>query len=281
MGKTLVGFVTFGNLEFTKLAVNSVIETTGNEIDFFGVVGKPGDAETDDWLCDMGINHTVHMENFGFPYSLNDIYDYAWVMNDYDNLIIMGNDIIVYPFAIDALINFANTTDYNVVSSLQYDVRDLVKEFPETAHLFLKDSMILTDFSSEPWKLFTNYGGKTEVADMKLFDIQNLCLYKKRVFDIIGYTDVNFYPAYYVDNDYARRIVIANLNHCSLVNARFFHFWSRTIHQETGGSNSSYFDNNRKYYRMKWGGNFGSETKNPGIIIDNRDYELDTISKWR
>jgi hypothetical protein len=46
---------------------------------------------------------------------------------------------------------------------------------------------------------------------------------------------------------------------CTLVNARFFHFWSRTIHQETGGSTHSYFDNNRKYYIKKWGGDFGKE----------------------
>jgi GT2 family glycosyltransferase len=279
--KTLVGFCTFGNLNFTKLAVESIIKTTKNDIDFFGVVGKPGDMETLSWLNDMGIPNIYHTENFGFPYSLNDIFDYAWKYNNYDNLIIMGNDIIVYDYAIDSLINIANTTEYLVISALQYDVRDLVKEFPHTKVYFPGSSHKITDFSSECWNLFTNYSDEITIADMQLFDIQNLCLYKRKVFDVIGYADVNFYPAYYVDNDYARRIVIAKLKCCSLVNARFFHFWSRTIHQESGGSNPYYFENNRKYYKMKWGGDFGSETKNPGIIIDKRDYELNVINKWK
>jgi len=279
--KTLIGFVTFGNLPFTQLTVNSIRETTRNEIDFVGVVGKPGDTATLNWLDSVGIPSICHTENFGFPYSLNDIYDYAWKFNDYDNLIIVGNDIVAYPYAIDSLIDYANSTDYLVISALQYDVKNLVRDFPETRGYFTEKTFKITDFSSRCWELFKHYSDKQDVADMRLYDIQNMCLYKKEVFERIGYTDVNFYPAYYVDNDYAMRIIHAKMKCCTLVNARFFHFWSRTIHQETGGSSNNYFENNRKYYKLKWGGDFGKETKNPGIIINNRDYELGAIQNWK
>jgi GT2 family glycosyltransferase len=81
------------------------------------------------------------------------------------------------------------------------------------------------------------------------------------VYDTIGYVDVNFYPAYYSDNDYARRGVNAGLAPvaCTLVNAYYFHFWSRTIHQGSGGSNSRFFNQNRQFYITKWGNDFGSE----------------------
>lgn len=279
--KTLVGIVTFGNHIFTELAIKSIKDTVTKPVSFFVVVGKPGDYDTIDFLKRDGIPHIIHDSNYGFPKSVNDIYDYCWKNNDYDCLIIAGNDIVVYPHAVDSLISLAESSDYECISSLQYDVRDLVREFPETQKYFVGGKYIINDFSSAPWELFKGYSNEPQIADMQLFDIQNLCLYKKSVFDKIGYTDVAFYPAYYIDNDYARRIVNANIKCCSLVNARFFHFWSRTINQGSGGSNAHYFENNRRYYKKKWGGDFGKETIQAPIKIDSRDNELDIINHWK
>lgn len=279
--KVLFGFVTFGNLPFSQLAVKSLRETVKNKHDLFAVVGKPGDWATKEWLDKEGIPNVMHAENLGFPVSLNDIYDYAWKQNNYDAVIIFGNDIVFYPHAGDSLIQLAVSSDYEVISALQYDVKDLIGQFPEVANQFKGATYNIDDFSGEPWKKFTDYSPAQRIADMQLYDIQNLCLYKRSVFEKIGYTDVNFYPAYFVDNDYARRIVKAEIKCCSLVNARFFHFWSRTIHQGSGGSNSSYFKNNENYYRQKWGGKFGEETSHPPLKIDTRVHEIETVRRWR
>ena len=83
MTKNLFAFVTFGNLPFSQLAVKSLRETVKSEYDIFAVVGKPGDWETRKWLQEENIAHTMHSENMGFPFSLNDIYDYAWRFNRY------------------------------------------------------------------------------------------------------------------------------------------------------------------------------------------------------
>jgi GT2 family glycosyltransferase len=298
MNKTLIGIVSFGNIEFTKLTINSIKETTKNEIDFFVVVGKPGDTATEEWLESEKISHIVHEQNWGFPISVNDIYDFAWKIKDYDNLIIVGNDIVAYPYCIDSLINLANESDYEMISALQVDARALRKEYPELEKYLIGVNGIFTDFTAKPWEVFKNYSPEYQIADMQLFDIQNCGLYKKSVFDKIGYTDVNFYPAYYIDNDYARRIVNSGMKCCTLVSARFFHFWSRTIHQETGGSTHGYFDNNRRYYIKKWGNDFGKELwKTPfngmnynlyrdimlpaSIKISDRDNEERIISFWR
>lgn len=278
--KVLVSCVTFGLTDFTKLTIKSIRETTKHQIDFFVVVGKPDDKETIFWLAEEGIPYKVHEQNMGFPYSVNDIYDYAWNEHDYDYLILTGNDVVAYPYCIDSLINLADTTDYQVISALQVDVRSFVTLFPETADLFGPDYRV-TDFSHECWNKFNDYSPIPEIADMQLFDIQNCCLYKRGAFEVLGYTDVNFYPAYYIDNDYARRIVNAGIRCCSMANARFFHFWSRTIKQGSGGSNSHYFENNRRYYIAKWGGDFGKETHDAPIKIDNRNEEQNIIRYWR
>jgi len=280
MSKTLVGMVTFGNIPFSVMALNSVLATTSKELDFFVVVGQPNDIHTVKFLVDNDIPHVVHDKNYGFPYSVNDIYDYAWVKNDYDNLILMGNDIICYPYAIDSMIDLADSSDYKVISALQYDVKDLVREFPETRKYFSGSKYVVTDLKSQCWDKFKGYSPEPNIAEMQLYDIQNLCLYKKEVFEKVGYTDVNFYPAYYIDNDYARRIVNSGMRTCSLVNARFFHFWSRTINQGVAEHNHEYFRNNRSYYIGKWGGDFGKEIIKANVLIDTRENELEHINRW-
>lgn len=279
--KTLLGIVTFGNLEFTKLTVKSILETTKAPLDVFIVVGKPGDNETAEWVKAENIAHIIHDKNYGFPKSVNDIYDYAWVHNDYDYLILAGNDIVAYPYAIDSLVNFATETDYEVISALQYDVRSLILEFPETQKNFEGPNCIIRNFDDKPWEKFTGYSSVYSVGDMRLYDIQNLCLYKKSIFDKVGYTDVNFYPAYFIDNDYARRISLSTAKYCTLGNARFFHFWSRTKLQGSGGSTDHQFVNNQMYYSAKWGGVVGQETRVPNLKIDSRERELESIEFWR
>ncbi len=262
MSKTLIGIVSFGNLPFTKLTIEEIQRTTTKPIEFFIVVGKPGDVETVEYLKAKGIPHIVHDENYGFPYSLNDIYDKAFKKGEYDNLIIAGNDVIAYPTTIDALIETADTTKYAWISAVQYDVKSLVRDFPQTMKFFdPNNNYAFRDFNTRPWDAFKGYDQKKIPCDPGLSDIHNLALYKKEVYDTIGLVDVNFYPAYYSDNDYCRRGVNANLApvSCTLANAYYFHFWSRTIHQGSGGSNGTFFELNRKFYMTKWGGDFGSE----------------------
>ena len=296
--KTLVGIGTFGNVGFTKLAVRSVQETVKNDYSIYLVVGKPGDVETIKFAEEEGIPYEIHPTNLGFPRAVNDIYDAGWVNGDYDNVIIMGNDVVAYPYAIDSLIDTARDADYEWVCSLQYDVRSLIKDFPKTKKLFRGENLIFDYFRGRPWEAFTGYNKDLEIAEIGFSDVQNLCLYKRSVFEKIGYTDVNFYPAYFIDNDYARRAVNANLKACTLINSRYFHLWSRTIHQESGGTTHSAFRHNESISATKWGGQFGGETWRipfnaskyqlaPDVTlygtlnIDSREQELDIINYWK
>jgi GT2 family glycosyltransferase len=299
MNKTLVGIVTFGNTEFTKLAVKSIRETVTYPVDIFLVVGQPGDSETLNWLfSEEDIKFIVHTENMGFPYSCNDIYDFAWKENNYDEVIFMGNDVVVYPNALDILIKQARTTDYEWIGASQFDVKTLVRMYPETKKWFHSDVLKFNAFDSgEPWKVHSGWPNDMDFVHDSFPEVHNLCLYKKSVFDKIGYNDVNFYPAYFEDNDYVRRGVNSKCKGCYMVNAVFFHFWSRTIHQGSGGSNSHFFENNRRYYLTKWGGPFAQEkylipfngndyslTNDlilPGSLkIDSRKDELKIIAFW-
>jgi len=262
--KLLIGMVTFGNLGFTKMAVRSIRETVKTPHNILIVVGKPGDTETMEWVKGQrDIFGIPHKDNLGFPASLNDIYDFAFRHNDYDSVVIMGNDTIALPNTIDRLVAGAER-GYDWVSARELDVRGLVKESPEASKFFSGPDYIFNDFDARPWELAKGYKdlftGDLELSEIGLSDCHNMTLFTRKAFDTIGYVDTNFFPAYYSDNDYVRRAKHLEIATCTVVNSLFFHFWSRTIKQESGGSNHKFFKANAEFYRTKWGGDFANET---------------------
>jgi GT2 family glycosyltransferase len=297
MSETLIGVVTFGGLAFTQLTIKSIRETVTKPYKIFVVVGKPDDTFTTKWLEEEKIPYIKHDINLGFPASVNDIYDFAWKLNSFDNFVAIGNDVIAYPYAIDSLIEVADTTDFEWVCSSQFDVRNLCKDFPETRKFFLGDNYKFHNFTERPWEAFTKWSSEIKTSEAGLSDVHNLALFKKSVFERIGYIDVNFYPAYYEDNDYVRRAVHAGIKSCSLNNSWYFHFWSRTVKQGAGGSTHAFFKMNKKFYIKKWGGDFGEETfqipfngnvhvldgnieLHPTINIQDRNNERDIVKYW-
>lgn len=298
--KTVVGIVTFAGLEFTKLAVKSVEETVKeHDYEICIIVGKPGDTATATWASSRNFPHFVHDTNYGFPYSVNDLYDFTWKQRGYNNLVVMGNDVIAYPYAIDTLIEVADTTKYEWVCARECDVKSLCNGHPEQRKYFKGGDYIFIDYNARPWEAFTQYDKNIVYSEGSgLCNVHNLAIFQRSVFDKIGYIDVNFYPAYYEDNDYARRAVNANIVACTPDNAWYFHFWSRTIKQGTGGSTSKQFRNNRKYYIIKWGADFGKEkykipfdnkihtlttdvNLKPSLKIADRAYEKAAINYWK
>jgi GT2 family glycosyltransferase len=261
--KTLIGIVTYGNVEFTKLTVAAIRETTKSPFDLYIVLGKPDDGMTAAWLQNERIPTVRHAFNNGFPASINDIYDKAFVYGDYDNLIICGNDVIPYPQGIDALIRRASGSDWEWICSSQFDAQSLVDRYPEARQYFEGPELKFTDFTARPWEMHKDIL-PVGVDPNSIKDVRNLTLFKRSVFEKIGYADVNFWPGgYFEDNDYCRRALLAGVKACGLHHSAYFHFWSRTINQgphATDDRRHVRFQRNEQFYKTKWGGPFGEET---------------------
>lgn len=256
MSKTLVGICAFGGLKFLEMGLCALLAEDG--FDVLVIVAKPGDDEMAERLTDLGFYFIRHDTNKGFPAAVNDLYDEAFVHGDYDNLIIMGNDVVPMPGTIGAMIKCADETDYEMVCGSEFNAKFLVENYPEARKFFHGDNLIFQDWGARPWLLHKDKQVGVEPDTRK--DIRNLTLFKRSSFEKVGYDDVNFWPnGYFADNDYGRRCDLLKVKACGLKEAAFFHFTSRTIHQSVSRDHGGYFNRNRVYYTHKYHGEPGSE----------------------
>ena len=284
MSKTLIGIVSYGGLPFLELALRSIQETT-NQADVCVIVAKPGDHEMRDFLNARGILCITHYENKGFPSSVNDLLEAAFVYHgdrgaaifkdgekmEYDNLIIMGNDVVALPGSIDAMIKTADETDYEMVCGSEFNSRFLVTNYPEARQFFHGENLIFNDFAARPWELHQERRSGIEPHARK--DIRNFTLFKRSAFEKVGYADVSFWPnGYFEDNQYCERCDHLGVSACGLLDAPFFHFWSRTIHQGESRQHGKWFGLNKERYD-EW-------KDNPVWKIESREGEAELIKKW-
>lgn len=304
MSKTLIGIVSYGGLPFLELALRSIQETT-DKVDVCVVVAKPDDTEMKRFLHHRNINAISHGMNAGFPASVNDLCDAAFKKDcrfwtgtdgDFDNLIIIGNDVVAMPGAIDAMIETADTTDFEMVCGSEFNAQFLVTNYPEARQFFHGENLIFNDFTARPWELHEER--RTGIEPHQRKDIRNFTLFKRSAFEKAGYADCNFWPnGYFEDNDYALRCDKLGVSACGLAQAAFFHFTSRTIHQNASRDHGGYFSRNGGHYTHKWGGPVGGERYDlpydgrgfqlspdiflqPEMKISSRDQETTIINYW-
>ena len=85
----------------------------------------------------------------------------------------------------------------------------------------------------------------------------HLVVFGKATVDRIGYFDENFYPAYYEDNDYGRRMRVAGTCYSATMTGPL---WSGPVHDvgnavAIGAVDMTRYDLDapRRYYIEKWG----------------------------
>lgn len=299
MSRSLIGVVSFGNLQFLKVFLQSVKETlTTPNTDVIVVVAKPGDEEMCAFLNSEGYKFITNERNVGFPASCNDLYDAAFVHGDYDNLIFCGNDVVVMPGAIDAMIAAADSTNWEMICGSEYNARFMWNNYPECRKYFTDEATLgvtQEGLNARFWELHRDFKNGLEPDTLK--DVRNFTLFKRSAFEKVGYDDVNFWPnGYFCDNCVARRCHATGVTAAGLKEAAFFHFWSRTINEGEPRNHSGYFERNRMYYTHKWHGvpnqekldtpfgggpYFVGNTQIPtGMKIESRDHEAACIEYW-
>lgn len=273
MSKTLICISAFRGLPFLELTLREIQRTTTqSNVDLLVVVADPADNEMVSFLSERSIIHRKDAINRGFASNVNDGYDAAFTHGDYDYLICCGNDVVVTPGAVDSMIETADQTDYQMICGSEFNARFLVNQYPEARPFFKGENLVFSDFSARPWELHRDFREGIEPAARK--DIRNFTLFKRSSFEMAGYDDVNYYPgAYFADNTYGRKCDILGVTAAGLVSAAFFHFTSRSIHQNVARDHGKFFQRNSGHYVHTWGGPVGGERY--ALPYDGRGMTLD------
>lgn len=167
--------------------------------------------------------------NAGINEAFSDGCSYVLVIND---------DVLLSPWTIDRQI--------------------LAMESDEERLLNFTSGMNIGAPTGDPFYVMTHPEPPRETAwgagvDFACFMITERC------FQQVGPFDENFYPAYFEDNDYHRRIILSGLNSRMITNAPYYHYGS-TTQRTNDGVQPKDFELNRQYYKEKWGGVPGAET---------------------
>jgi GT2 family glycosyltransferase len=188
-------------------------------------------------LVSATFHHRRYEYNFGISRSWN------WGIIDgfekgADYVAVLNNDVLLHPDCLDRMVARMERNDLALVSAL--DVRGEVRG-PEDVFQISSSAKIDVPESEHP-----NFSA---------------FLVSRRCWELVGEFDEAFCPAYFEDNDYHYRIVLAGLRAIVYPPAMFYHYGSRTQNEACGGPivPGSRFEENHRYYLRKWGGPPGAE----------------------
>lgn len=163
----------------------------------------------------------------------------AAIGDDCDYVLIINDDIVLHPNAIDVLVElFEQNPTYGLVSST--DARNEFVNSWDITH-------------AEP---LSHVPEVIDAPDFACFMLRPACFHE------VGDFDENFKPAYFEDNDYCYRVVLhPTWEIVRSQNSAFFHHGSQTQNNTQGGPvvPSPQFEMNKQYYKEKWGGVPGRE----------------------
>jgi len=154
-------------------------------------------------------------------------------------VVVLNNDVLCHPDCINRLARRIERNDVALATAV--DVRETVSapeevfRIPPGAHDHLAE---------------------TDHPNFSAFILHRHC------WETVGPFDEAFFPAYFEDNDYHRRIALAGLRAVAHPPAIFYHYGSRTQNEScpTPVVPGDAFERNRDYYIRKWGGPPGAES---------------------
>lgn len=184
--------------------------------------------------------------NQGIKYGIDEGFDYFFVIN---------LDIIFKDTAIDNLIDFAQEKPEALIWTCS--------EWPDRRTFFdveiervSYDKLKLTDGSKEhDWDRYDEHPH----FSCFMINKRTIDMLKRHEKDLAepepGYFDSHFKRAYFEDQDYHQRVLMAGFTAYKCNEALFYHYGSRTIKadKQLEEENVHSYESNRKYFKDKWG----------------------------
>lgn len=200
--------------------------TPGRHLQDIILVDNGSIDDTHSIINEFPIFYIQNKINKGFPYAVNQ--GIRMAIGDF--ICVWNNDMEVSPGWLEPIIE-GFEEDYHMLSADFYEPPTLSLEQFRTSIVSIRNKGILPFAKGAPW------------------------IFKREVFDRIGYFDEQFFPTQCEDTDFLLRMSLAKMRHGLVTGVFLFHHGSVTQKSQLeplyGGY--SYAADNRKKFEDKWG----------------------------
>ena len=182
------------------------------------------------------VQYLESTSNMGVASAWNRGIRYLFTDEKIDKVLVLNNDILLHPSAIEELATAMDGHPHPVITATdvasQCAVPQDVRGLPVPSKRY---------FTDEP--------------EFSCFMIS------REGYELIGEFDPKFHPAYFEDNDYHYRAKLLHKRMVKLNTALYYHYGSRTIKEnaDVADTVNTFYLQNERYYVTKWGGKPGEE----------------------
>ncbi|PNT99191.1 hypothetical protein CDQ85_03715 [Clostridium thermosuccinogenes] len=238
--KTSIIILTYNNLEYNKLCIESIRKYTEKETYEIIVVDNHSTDGTVDWLKQQNdLKLILNNKNYGFPKGCNQGIKAAEEGND---ILLLNNDTIVTPNWLKNLKKcLYSKDDIGAVGSVTNSCSNL--------------QVIPANYSN--LEEMIAFAAKNNVSNSSLWEerlrLVGFCmLIKNEVVKKIGLLDERFTPGNFEDDDFSFRIRKAGYR-LILCKDSFIHHFGSTSFKKVSDKYNELLINNRKKFAEKWG----------------------------
>ncbi|MFG6495432.1 glycosyltransferase [Fictibacillus sp. UD] len=238
--KTSIVILTYNNLEYNKLCIESIRKYTLQNTYEIIVIDNNSTDGTVEWLKEQKDLVTIYnKENVGFPVGCNQGIKIA---NQDNDILLLNNDVVVTPNWLDnlkiglysesiigAVGAVTNNCSNNQVINANYNNLDQLIEFSRENNISDKFSWI-----------------------EKLRLVGFCMLIKREVIDKVGLLDEIFTPGNFEDDDYSYRIRQIGYK-LLLCKDSFIHHFGSTSFKKSPVEYNKILHDNREKFKKKWG----------------------------
>lgn len=240
--KVCVIIVTFNNLKYTKLCVESIYAKTAYPNVEIIIVDNASTDGTEDYLNDLKEEHAnikiiLNKDNLGFA-AANNIGIKA---SSGEYIILLNNDTVVTRGWISGLISHLQNPEIGMVGPLTNSIGNEAKINVNYSALSSMD------------KFAEHY---TEKNTGRTFEIPVLAMYclamRRQTIETIGPLDEQFSIGMFEDDDYALRVRKAGLKVICTENVFIHHFGGASFGKLKSAEYQNVFNENRTKFEQKW-----------------------------
>ncbi|MFT9495200.1 glycosyltransferase [Anaerosolibacter sp.] len=255
--KTSIVILTFNQLHYTKLCIDSIRKYTDKETYEIIVVDNHSTDGTVEWLKVQGDIQTIfNVENLGFPIGCNQ----GLAMAQGDNILLLNNDVIVTPHWLSNLtVCLYSSERIGAVGAVSNSCSNY-----QTIPITYKNIEEMIPFAEK--NNILNKGHWEERPRLIGFCL----LIKKDVVDKIGLLDERFSPGNFEDDDYCYRIRQAGYQ-LMLCKDVFIHHFGSASFSKSRQTFNDILTINRKKFMEKW----GFDAWSPDFIRQDFNYPIE------